>query len=715
MHDVLMQHDTHASPTIASSASLSVVIPVYGAWQAERVIAALLPLAPLEILVCDSSPQPTALPAHPTVRLLHLNQRAFPGAARNAGWQQAQGDYVLFVDADVVLAAEGRQFVQRHMAANAHDMAFGLYTLDCPDYNSISRFIVNMQHHRFESEFARNHYRYGQSSHLLVRRDIYKKIGFFNPHLRMHEDKEICIRAINAGAEINVYPDFLADHIKIFSFRDLMLDHGHKAYLAQETLYQHPAIFSRVENQLSTRYKASLILSFVAPLLLLLLTLSHTLPNTANLALLVLALFSPLLAAHEVFTAARWREKITGLLLWPFMGATICTGVMLAKLRCVYVLSAQAARRVPTLFELAKRVLFRRGMPVSIIHFITARCNLRCEHCFYKETLDAKDPGEQSLQQLQKTTQEIGSVLWYALGGGEPFIRSDLPDIHRVIMQNCQPMMVSIPTNGWYTDKTYLSTLAMLQAMPHGALTVQISVDGPKAIHDAIRGKDSWQHLLKTWKKLKEIQRVYPRLSLGIITVVNEANVHVYPNFIDEITDTFQPNQISINLIRDIENPHAATQLLDTYKAAVERYEWHIQHKTLTAFGYLGGMIVRAKESVQKELIYRVMRFNEFVTPCTAGDLTYVIWEDGRVNACEMLPDTVGNIIGDQPANNFRNIVVSSAAQSLRKKIVDEHCKCSYECAMTINTLFSWPIAKKLWWRVVSGKASTPLPFPEQQ
>ena len=101
-------------------------------------------------------------------------------------------------------------------------------------------------------------------------------------------------------------------------------------------------------------------------------------------------------------------------------------------------------------------------MPVSIIHFITARCNLRCEHCFYKETLDAKDPGEQSLQQLQKTTQEIGSVLWYALGGGEPFIRSDLPDIHRVIMQNCQPMMVSIPTNGWYTDKTYLRTLAML-------------------------------------------------------------------------------------------------------------------------------------------------------------------------------------------------------------------------------------------------------------
>ncbi len=704
------------TPVIASSApTLSIVIPVYGAWQATRVLGALLPLAALEILVCDSSPAPVALPDFPTVRLIHLQQRAFPGAARNAGWQQARGDYVLFVDADVVLTQEACHFVHRHLAANPHDLAFGLYTQDCADYNSICRFITTMQRQRFEQEFSRNHFRYGQSSHVLMRRDLYKKMGYFNPHLRMHEDKEICIRAINAGVDINVYPEFLADHIKIFSFIDLMKDHGYKSYLARETQFNNPDIFNKVENQLSTRFKTSLITSFISPILLLLLAGLNILSAKVAGGIFLGMVLSPLLLAHEIFIPSRLKEKLTGILLWPCMGATICIGVMLANVRVYSRALIRKIRYVAVLAELGKRVFFRRGMPVSIIHFVTSRCNLRCEHCFYKETLDLKDPGEQDLLQLEKTTREIGPVLWYALGGGEPFLRNDLHDIHRIIMQNCQPMMISIPTNGWYTEKTYINTLRMLQQMQRGALTIQISVDGPKTIHDAIRGDDSWQHLLKTWQKLKELQRIYPQLSLGIITVVNHTNYLSYPDFIDEITDTFQPNQISINLIRDTENRNAEVPhtVLDAYKSAIERYEWHIQHKTLTAFGYLGGAIVRAKESVQKELIYRVMRFNEFVTPCTAGALTYVIWEDGRVNACEMLPDTVGNIIGNNPENNFSTIVKNEKSDILRKKIVAEECKCSYECAMTINTLFSWPVAGKLWFRVLSGKSSSPLPLPE--
>ena len=51
--------------------------------------------------------------------------------------------------------------------------------------------------------------------------------------------------------------------------------------------------------------------------------------------------------------------------------------------------------------------------------------------------------------------------------------------------------------------------------------------------------------------KLKQLQQFYPNLTLSVITVVNEKNFHCYPAFVDELVDTFKPNQIAINLFRN--------------------------------------------------------------------------------------------------------------------------------------------------------------------
>ena len=69
-----------------------------------------------------------------------------------------------------------------------------------------------------------------------------------------------------------------------------------------------------------------------------------------------------------------------------------------------------------------------------------------------------------------------------------------------------------------------------------------------------------------------------------------------------------------------------------------------------------------------------------------------------------VLFNSIGNIFGEGKEHDLRTIVRNPAARSLRKKIVQEKCKCSYECAMTVNTLFSWPIAGSFWKRVLFGK-----------
>ena len=45
----------------------------------------------------------------------------------------------------------------------------------------------------------------------------------------------------------------------------------------------------------------------------------------------------------------------------------------------------------------------------------------------------------------------------------------------------------------------------------------------------------------------------------------------------------------------------------------------------------------------------------------------------------------------------FAELVRSDEAKRLRAWIRDTECHCTYECAMTTNTLFSWPLAGRLY------------------
>ena len=100
------------------------------------------------------------------------------------------------------------------------------------------------------------------------------------------------------------------------------------------------------------------------------------------------------------------------------------------------------------------------------------------------------------------------------------------------------------------------------------------------------------------------------------------------------------------------------------------------------------------KEILQKELIYNVAKFDKFVTPCTAGNLSYVIMEDGSLKSCEILPDSLGKISNNKNSS-IRDLFFSKKAKKLRSWIYKTKCKCTYECAMSTNTLFTVPMVKK--------------------
>ena len=89
------------------------------------------------------------------------------------------------------------------------------------------------------------------------------------------------------------------------------------------------------------------------------------------------------------------------------------------------------------LLHVLNNVYFKKTEPVSIVHFLTNRCNARCSFCF----IDFDDPktfrGELTLDEIDKMTKNMGETLLNVnFTGGEPFARKDIIEIAKLYIKN---------------------------------------------------------------------------------------------------------------------------------------------------------------------------------------------------------------------------------------------------------------------------------------
>ena len=293
---------------------------------------------------------------------------------------------------------------------------------------------------------------------------------------------------------------------------------------------------------------------------------------------------------------------------------------------------------------------------------------------------------------LVNSAKQSGPLLWYSLAGGEPFLRKDFSDIVNGVKKEANPQIISLPTNGWYTERTYTSTLRILQRLKTGLFIIFFSLDGFDKDHDKIRGENSFKKICETYTKLKKLAKIYPRLHLSLIVTVQNFNKHLFPGLIRKLYDEFKPTSISINLFRhhDKSAPKIDPQITDAYEKAFKEYD---QVRVKKNYGIIGSSLLKAKERVQKDLILTVSKKDQFVTKCTAGNISYVGMEDGTLKPCEILSNKIGNF-STQPQMDV--LFKSKEAKNLRKFIVNTKCKCTYECAMTTNSLFNGNMFIKL-------------------
>lgn len=341
----------------------------------------------------------------------------------------------------------------------------------------------------------------------------------------------------------------------------------------------------------------------------------------------------------------------------------------------------------------ALRALHHDGPPLHLTLFVTGACNLRCRHCFHwKEVADSvPGPSLADVRKLADSAARMGPLLWVSFGGGEPFLRRDLPELAQAFGRHGLRHL-AVPTNG-LVERMDASIDRMLELCPDTYLSVAVSFDGPPAIHDSIRQiKGGHERSKQAVRALKLKARDSERLGVGIITTVTSENQHVLAAHVEELVRELAPDNLTINLARGT--------ALDTSLLKVDPERYHevvaVKRKlmaegVLPYFRYPLAKLAIARDDLMYDYVEQRARGNGYL-PCTAGKLSAVIFEDGSVHPCEIL----GKPLGDLREHDWDLAKLWAGAQAdrLRSEIGATRCVCTWECAQADNVLFnarSWP------------------------
>jgi GT2 family glycosyltransferase len=147
-----------------------------------------------------------------------------PAAARNLGAEQATGDVLVFVDADVVVHADALERVRRAFEADPALVAvFGSYD-DRPEAPGAVSTFRNLLHHHVHQEGA------GPATTFWaglggVRRGPFEGAGGFDaaryPRPSI-EDVELGLRLAATGARIELDPNLQGTHLKAWTLRSMV-------------------------------------------------------------------------------------------------------------------------------------------------------------------------------------------------------------------------------------------------------------------------------------------------------------------------------------------------------------------------------------------------------------------------------------------------------------------------------------------------------------
>ena len=233
-------------------------------------------------------------------------------------------------------------------------------------------------------------------------------------------------------------------------------------------------------------------------------------------------------------------------------------------------------------------------------------------------------------------------------------------------------------SNGQIQQRIIPDVARILRECQNLNVTVALGIDGLREDHDKIRQKPgSWDIVIDTAHKLQTIQKENPRLDVQTCTCLMKSNQDRIFEWYDFLRTELKPDKVNINYIRP---PSARPEELNIdkarYEALAHRIRLDTQHAAIkNRYGGEAGLFKAALDVYMHELIAKTAYEGRPQLQCWAGTAGAVIYDEGTVSSCEILPP-VGNLRDYDW--NFSSLWYSPEMDG-RRETVSNGCFCTHE------------------------------------
>ncbi len=303
----------------------------------------------------------------------------------------------------------------------------------------------------------------------------------------------------------------------------------------------------------------------------------------------------------------------------------------------------------------------RRPTPLFASYNVTGRCNMRCVFCEWWKTDIPELPTKKAMAAIDAVCS-LG-VPFFDLSGGEPLLRRDLTTLaKRAASHGC---LVSMNTNGTLLNESRVSEVADVFDL------IVVSLDGPKEVHDKIRGvAGTYDKAVKGMKLLKA-----QGVRVGVNSVVTPWNITILPQFIEELR-----SQVDFVQVQPI-HPYPPPAENTPSKEAVSKILHYLLRLKRSDPGFL---------AVPTEFIKGFEPFFRGEAPkiCHAGELYIGINPSGKLLACPARSDIV---LGDTLSGSVGDILKEKRDSEGWRKV--SACRgCWLECTVGVSRVLENPL-----------------------